>query len=191
MAKPGSAFGETLVFNYLDGSQGSSTGNRTLFVREMSDSSASCDVQVLTREDCSEWKNAAAETFANYEDVWHHSVLLAGEHAARASETIGNFVQNQQCAMPITGGSDPLPIIRRRHDTRAAHRFAQNGGNFPLLLQHILHVISACETATITTTEWAAYGIGRRNMFCARKQRADSTPEKALTTWEIASSVAP
>src|SRR5689334_9859492 len=84
---------------------------------------------------------------------------------------MGNFVQDQQSAVPIASGPDLLPVLFGRNKRRAADRFGNDCGDVPLFLQDILDILGATQVADSTALKWTMPRVSRRDVFAAWQQR--------------------
>ena len=58
--------------------------------------------------------HAAAQRLAQHQNIWHDSLVFAGEQTAGFAQPGGNFVENQQSAASVASLAHDLPETGRR-----------------------------------------------------------------------------
>ncbi len=174
--------GEVLLLDDLERGEGGGAGDGVFFVSVVSEGAVGEGViEVLAGEESSEGEDRASESLANHEHVGDDVVVFAGEHTARAPQADRDFVEDQEGAVPVAGGPNPLPVVEGWDERSATHRLRDHGGDVAFAFEHVVDVVRAGEGARFATPERAMAGVWGRDVFTARQEGADIAAENGFT----------
>ena len=88
-------------------------------------------VDALARDHAAHRHGAGGDALGEAEQVGDHAIALGGKGVAEAAEAGDDLVEDQQNAVTVADGAQPLQITfgRRQHAGRAGHRLDDHGGD--------------------------------------------------------------
>ena len=163
-------FEQALVGNDFQGRQRGGAADRALFMGVVAERAIASDVEIAAGDQRGERKDAAAEPLAQHDHIGNDVVMLEGEHAARAAEADGHFVENQQGTVAVAGVADDAVILRRRNlHVGRANRLDDHCADILFLAENVVEVFGAAQVAGVAAAKPALARIAGRRMLGARQ----------------------
>ena len=174
-------FDEVLALNDLQCRQRRGGRHRILLVCVVAERIGAGDVELDTREARRNRQHAAAQRFAEHQDVGRGAIVFGSEEAPRLAQAGGDFIEDEQRAAVIAGLAHRLPIARWRNEGHGARRLGDHRGDVAFALEHVAHHARATQFADLQVglsvgvhrvAVRAAVAAEGRDMFGAGQQRA-------------------
>ena len=117
--------------------------------------------------------------------------MFEGEHASGSTESVLNFIEDQQRSVAVARLAEDLHITRRWDQRSRANRFYNNGADITFLLHEVIDISSTFQAALRAATPGTVGGIGGGTCSAPGSNGSIPRRNRASPPMEIASSEAP